>query len=201
MENKKMNEKESLELITQMIQNTRKNLDAGSGNMFLLWGYVSVLATLVVFAGVYFTKNSVWMWGFWGIPVVGYTLSYFLLWRQQKPVKTYADKVLADAWKYLGILCMVFVIGATYTKAFETILPLCAILLSVGSIFTGAVIRYTSFFALPGLGVVLGMNMFFDVWDKTASYFILLEFALVVIFAMIIPGHMLNNKVRKEIKE
>ena len=43
MEDKKLNEKESLELITQMIQNTRRNLDTGSGNMFLVWGYVSVL--------------------------------------------------------------------------------------------------------------------------------------------------------------
>ena len=39
MEDKKLNEKESLELITQMIQNTRRNLDTGSGNMFLVWGY------------------------------------------------------------------------------------------------------------------------------------------------------------------
>ena len=48
MEDRKLNEKESLELITQMIRNTRRNLDAGSGNMFLLWGYVCVLLTLVV---------------------------------------------------------------------------------------------------------------------------------------------------------
>ena len=40
MEDRKLNEKESLELITQMIRNTRRNLDAGCGNMFLLWGYV-----------------------------------------------------------------------------------------------------------------------------------------------------------------
>lgn len=52
MEDRKLNEKESLELITQMIRNTRWNLDAGSGNMFLLWGYVCVLLTLVVWAGV-----------------------------------------------------------------------------------------------------------------------------------------------------
>ena len=51
MEDKKLNEKESLELITQMIQNTRRNLDTGSGNMFLVWGYVSVLVTLTVLAG------------------------------------------------------------------------------------------------------------------------------------------------------
>ena len=30
MEDKKLNEKESLELITQMIQNTRRNLDTGN---------------------------------------------------------------------------------------------------------------------------------------------------------------------------
>ena len=36
MEDRKLNEKESWELITQMIQNTRRNLDAGGGNMFLL---------------------------------------------------------------------------------------------------------------------------------------------------------------------
>ena len=49
MEDKKLNEKESLELITQMIQNTRQNLDTGSGNMFLVWGYVSVLVTCLLY--------------------------------------------------------------------------------------------------------------------------------------------------------
>lgn len=38
MEDRKLNEKESLELITQMIRNTRWNLDAGSGNMFFIVG-------------------------------------------------------------------------------------------------------------------------------------------------------------------
>ena len=37
MEDKELNEQESLKLITQMIQNTRRNLDTGSGNMFLEW--------------------------------------------------------------------------------------------------------------------------------------------------------------------
>ena len=71
MEDKELNEQESLKLITQMIQNTRRNLDTGSGNMFLLWGYVSAIVTLVVFAGIYWTRNPVWMWGFWGVPVLG----------------------------------------------------------------------------------------------------------------------------------
>ena len=46
MEDRKLNEKESLELITQMIRNTRRNLDAGSGNMFLLWPSLPFFAPL-----------------------------------------------------------------------------------------------------------------------------------------------------------
>ena len=39
MEEKKLNEKESLELITQMIRQSRRNMVVGSGNRFLLYGY------------------------------------------------------------------------------------------------------------------------------------------------------------------
>lgn len=38
MEDKKLNEKESLELISCMIQNTRRKLELGDGNSMLLWG-------------------------------------------------------------------------------------------------------------------------------------------------------------------
>ena len=37
MEDRELNEKESLELITRMIQNSKKNLQVGRGNQFLLW--------------------------------------------------------------------------------------------------------------------------------------------------------------------
>ncbi len=113
MEDKKLNEKESLELITQMIQNTRRNLDTGSGNMFLVWGYVSVLVTLTVLAGVYFTKNPLWMWGFWGIPVIGYLLTFLLMRKRQKMVKSYIDKILVQVWRMFGLICMIFVLMAT----------------------------------------------------------------------------------------
>ena len=106
MEDRKLNEKESLELITQMIRNTRWNLDAGSGNMFLLWGYVCVLLTLVVWAGVGLTQNFAWMWGFWGIPVVGYLLSYIFMRKKDKPVSLYIDKVLNEMWQFMGIVCL-----------------------------------------------------------------------------------------------
>ena len=43
MEERKLNEKESLELITRMIQNTKDRMAENSGTPFLLWGYVTVI--------------------------------------------------------------------------------------------------------------------------------------------------------------
>ena len=60
MEEKKLNEKESLELITQMIRQSRKNIGTGSGNRFLLYGYLAVVLAVVVFALVSITGSSVW---------------------------------------------------------------------------------------------------------------------------------------------
>ena len=48
MEERKLNEKESLELITRMIQNTKDRMAENSGTPFLLWGYVTVIISLLV---------------------------------------------------------------------------------------------------------------------------------------------------------
>lgn len=198
MEEKKLNEKESLELITRMIQNTRRNLDTGSGNLFLVWGYVGALLTLVVLAGVYFTKNPGWMWGFWGVPIIGYLLTYLLMRKRQKAAKSYIDKVLMQVWMILGLVCMMIVLMATNTERFEVILPLCAVVMSLGSIITGCIIRYTMFLVFPVLGLVWGMKSLFDALTQGTSYVSLLWFVAIVVFAMIIPGHILNYRARKE---
>ena len=39
-------EKESLELISQMIQMTKENLERGSGNVFLIYGYAAVVLSI-----------------------------------------------------------------------------------------------------------------------------------------------------------
>lgn len=198
MEDRTLNEKESLELITQMIQNTRRNLDAGSGNMFLLWGYMGALTTLSVLAGVYFTKNPAWMWGFWIIPLVGYLMMLFLLRKRKKPVKSYIDKVLMQTWMIFGLVCMMFVLTATGTGRYELILPLCGIMVSIGSLVTGCIIRYASFFLFSALGLLGSIYTLFNALTEGTTYLSLLWFVGIVILSMIIPGHILNHKVRKD---
>lgn len=57
MEEKKLSEQESLELISQMIRSTRKNMEVGSGNQFLYWGYfTAALSVLLFFIGVLYGR-------------------------------------------------------------------------------------------------------------------------------------------------
>lgn len=48
MDNKKLNEQESLELIIQMIQNTKFKMVKNAGTPFLVWGYMTVVTSLLV---------------------------------------------------------------------------------------------------------------------------------------------------------
>ena len=49
MEEKKFIEKESLELISQMIQATRKNLVKGQGNYFIIYGYTAAILSIIIY--------------------------------------------------------------------------------------------------------------------------------------------------------
>jgi len=60
MDNKKLNEQESLELITQMIQNTKFKMVKYAGTPFLVWGYMTVVTSLLVWYLLKETGNYYW---------------------------------------------------------------------------------------------------------------------------------------------
>lgn len=49
MEEKRISEKESLEIITEMISRTKDHY-IGDGNILMLWGYLTVVMTAVIWA-------------------------------------------------------------------------------------------------------------------------------------------------------
>ncbi len=106
MEDKKLNEQESLELITRMIQNSKRNLEVGSGNIFLLWGYLGAVVPLVIFVLVLLTKNYAWNWLWFLIPLVGWPMQYIMQKKEDKPVITYTDKALMAVWRTIGTMGM-----------------------------------------------------------------------------------------------
>ena len=62
MNDRVLNEKESLELIAQMIQNTKSRMTRNSGAPFLIWGYTTIIVSLSVWFLLKETGNYHWQW-------------------------------------------------------------------------------------------------------------------------------------------
>ena len=63
MEDRKLSEKESLDIITQMINSSKRNMKVGSGNVLLYWGYFTVLLSVVISSLILCTQNYIWSCG------------------------------------------------------------------------------------------------------------------------------------------
>lgn len=104
MEERKLNEKESLELITRMIRNTQQNIEVGSGNQFIVWGVSILIASIVVAILTVISGNPLYNFAWFLIPVIGYTWNRVLV--KEEKVFTHIDKLLGQTWAVVGVSCV-----------------------------------------------------------------------------------------------
>ena len=76
MEDRKLSEKESLDIITQMINSSKRNMKVGSGNVLLYLGYFTVFLSVVISSLIVYTQNYIWSWGWMLMFAVGPVISY-----------------------------------------------------------------------------------------------------------------------------
>ena len=103
MEERKLNEKESLELIAQMIQNTKNRLETNCGMPFLFWGYTTLYVSLLIWFLVVTTGNYYWQYLWFLLPIIAGTGTYLSTRNQQPGIKTHLDKVINYIWLVFGI--------------------------------------------------------------------------------------------------
>ena len=141
MEDKKLNEQESLALIAQMIQNSKKGLVVGSGNSFLFWGYLTLAVSIAIFVLLYFTGSQSWFWLGSVIPVIGCLYIWWMSRRDGKRTMSYVDKEISNVWQIVGGTCAIIALLALNYGNNIAILPLLLLVLSVGAGITGSVIH------------------------------------------------------------
>ena len=109
MEEKKLNSQESLELITRMINQTKRQLHIGEGNLLLIWGYTSAIVALLVGILLYATGGNPavnWLWFL--IWIVGGTATAVISRRDKSRIEkmpsTYVDRLTSSLWTTIGML-------------------------------------------------------------------------------------------------
>lgn len=206
MEDKKLTEKESLEVITSMIARTKVRY-LGSGNILLMWGYLAVFSSILVWILLAATQQNVWNWLWFAIPVIGMPLTSIMARREKRTdgVVTYSDKITSHLWSIFGVseivltlICLGFSLFGGI-KCWTAMIVYTIIAAPFAEIAQGLIVKEKSLTWGGIVGLAIGMVLVCCVTGKIpllANWFMPL-FILFWVVMMIVPGHIINHKAKK----
>jgi len=201
MEEKELNEKESLELISRMIQQTKQNMDSGRGNSLLLYGYAAVGISLVTYFLLLITHNKLW-WFLWLLMLMLSLVDKWRLRNKHAEVVTYTDRMVNSTWKVTGWLTLLIFGAITFFGIvifkylyFELMMPFSLICVGIGVSITGMVLKMKTLIYAPFIAFIIAIYMILALMMKQhiETEWNLLE-GLSFLVMMVIPGHLLNKK-------
>ena len=203
MEEKKFTEKESLELISHMIQATRKNLVKDQGNYFIIYGYTAAILSVIIYTLLRMIPTP-WWWAGWFLMFLPVIILLLKGKRNSPTVVTYTDSMVNKVWQVVGTLFSLTVLVMLALSLlvgkcdFMLMLPLCLLYASIGTAITGLVIREKCLSYTPFAGFVFAIYMLMNYMiNNSIDIRWNLYFGLSFVIMMIIPGHVLNNKSEK----
>ena len=116
MEKNKLSEKESLELITQMIQESRERIDRHAAYPLLIWGYMTLLLSLVMWYVIeryaYWTIQFIWFL----LPLICYppTLYFSRKDRSEGGARNYMERITGQIWTVFGVVALLLSLFSYY---------------------------------------------------------------------------------------
>lgn len=194
MEDKKISEKESLELISRMIRETQDNTARYGAYPLLIWGYTTVVISVVIWALLWQTGSMKVNYLWFALPVIAGPLTTIFKKKDAgKGTKNYIDRITGQIWIVFGVVgfvlsCLAFVIHID-------ILFVITLLMGMGATLTGLVCKYKPLSVAGSIGVALSFTLLFVQGSGT-----LLIFAAIFMVMMIIPGHIMNKQMKQCLK-
>ncbi len=207
MEDRKLTEKESLEVIASMIARTKERY-VGDGNILLMWGYLTIAVTATVWILLAYTHNPAWNWLWFLIWVAGGIATPIMAKkeRSERGAKSYSDKITFRLWSVVGysaIISTCCCLGFLLVKGIDTwivMLVFALIIVPFAEVAQGVVLNEKSLIIGGGCGLAGGIFTACCIAGKIALYadWYLPLFILAFVCMMIIPGHVLNRNAKRK---
>lgn len=206
MEDKKLTEQESLDLIATMISRTKSRY-FGNGSILLVWGYTTIAVTLAVWIMLSLTHNPAWNWLWFLIWIIGGTLTPIIdkKQRRERGVKTTTDRMISQLWTIVGfsaILATAFCLGFMLiagVNSWSVMLLFALIIVSVTEMAQGVFVNESSLIWGGGIGLTAGIFTACCIAGNVPLYinWYLPVFGLSFAAMMLLPGYAINYKSRK----
>ena len=191
MEDRKMTEKESLQLISQMIQNTQKRVEKNCGTPFLIWGYTTVFISLAIWFLLRETCNYQWNFLWFALPIISFPATLWVSRKNESMVKNYIDRVVSYVWIVFGVSAFFVSILAMFYRV--PILFMVLLLMGMGTALTGMIIRFKVLMIAGFVGLSSSVSCLLVKGEN-----LILVFAAIFVIMMIVPGHLLNRAASKK---
>jgi hypothetical protein len=192
-EEKLMTEKESMELITSMI-NKAKSRFHESGFLYLLWGWIVLICCIVQFSATHFfnVQNAYHIWYITWLVLI-YQIFFLRKKRKLRTFITYTEDINRYVWIVFGICEILLVFILLLFKKYEVINPVVIVLYGMPIFLSGIILKFKPLL-LGGIScwVISGISPFVNI------EFQLVLTAAAIICGWIIPGYMLRQKFKKE---
>lgn len=205
MEEKKLTEKESLSIITEMISRTKERY-IGDGNIMLMWGWLTVAVTGLVWLALALTYNPMWNWLWFLIPVVGGIATPIMARKteRERGVITYSDRISSQIWTAVGVIALVataLCLGFSFAgiRIWTVMYVYALIIVPFGEIAQGIIVKEKSLIVGGSIGMVIGLFTVCCLIGNVIlyAYWFLPLFMLAFVSMMIVPGFVINHKARK----
>jgi len=191
MEDRILNEKESLDLIAGMIRNTQNKMQQNVGRPLLILGYISVIVALGIWFANLSTGDYRWNYIWFTVPVVGWAL-VFKHNRKHHYATTYIDRIINYVWFVFGggilIACSVSVFLWDFQGIFVT-----ALMMGMMTALIGLIVRVKSI-TWSGIAGMLISPVSLVLDDDYQKLFL----AVLFVILLILPGHILSIKNKKQ---
>ncbi len=179
-----------MEIIAEMITNTRRNVEDNS-IFFILWGWLVLVSAVGHYTLMQYTDYQM-PWIFWPIlmplggilsGIAGYRIS------KKQRFRTHYDRTLEFVWGGFVVL-MVFLLVFMYLKGYTSTYPMFMALYALGSFITGGVIKFRPLIWGAIACWILAVAALFADFPTQ-----LILMAVSIIATYLIPGYMLKKAV------
>ena len=188
---------DELNIITRMRGEVICRKELTGENLFLAWGYPTAIVLLLEFAALLIWNEDWCVWLWMGIPIIGIPLMMYFMNEDYERTRhrTLEQNVILIMWVFIGFAS---VIGGA-SMGFAGVFPQCycafqGLLCGLGCFMTGIILHFRPKTVCGIISSVLSaLPLFFqgDIWPWQ-----LLVLAIIVIIALIIPGHLFRHYVR-----
>lgn len=194
-----MTTNDELEIIAHIRSEVIGHKDLTGENLFLAWGYPTAIVLLLEFVAL-LVWNGFWcQWLWMGIPLMGVPLMIYFLNKDYERThhRTLEQNVILMMWIFIGFAS--FIGGGA--MGFAGVFPLCycayqGLLCGMGCFMTGIILHFRPKIVCGIIASVLSsVPLFFQ--DELWPWQLLIT-AIIVVIALIIPGHLFRHYVQRQ---